>query len=123
MDVLGLQLEQCCAARRVWDGVSDLPTNALLVQTRDSANFAVLSRHRDLAIEVLGRVMDVHCQAPLVRKAARAVRGTPLKVLLGFESGIGRGVEIDTGFEAILLRELTARFVEIGIGEGAEQCA
>ncbi|NRA58925.1 MAG: hypothetical protein HRU13_12495 [Phycisphaerales bacterium] len=119
MDVLEQQLKHSCAAMRGWDGVIDLPTNALLVLKRDRENVALLGRHRDLALEVLGRVMDVYCQAPLVREAAAVLRGVSPKVLLGFETMR----QPARGDEAVLVRELTARFVEAGVGSEVSACA
>ena len=119
MDRLEHQLGASCAAMRTWDGSIDLPSNAIMVLARDRQNLELLNTHRDLALEVLGRVMDIYLRVPIVREAAAVLRGVSPSGLLGFETN-GPATR---GDEAVLIRELTARFVDVGVREGASRCA
>ncbi|MEQ8316346.1 MAG: hypothetical protein RIE77_10755 [Phycisphaerales bacterium] len=110
-----MQLKRSCAAMRAWDGSIDVPTNTVFVLARDRQNLDLLDQHRDLGLEVLGRVMDGHLQVPMVRDAARSIAHENRHAILGY---VPFGLPVQ-GTAAVLIRELTARFVEAGVASCA----
>ena len=107
---LEAQLARACQAMRTWDGSVDTPSNPVLCLQRDLDNVTLLQRHRELAREVGARVLDFHVRHPVVFEAVSACRVAPWPWLLGL---------VDATYprdpSAMLVRELTARFVEKGV--------
>lgn len=107
---LEAQLVKACEALRAWDGAVDTPSNPVLGLKRDMDNVVLLQRHRELAREVGYRVLDFHVRHPVVFEAVSACRIGPWPWLLGL---------VDSTYprdpSSMLVRELTARFVEAGV--------
>ena len=108
---LEAQLIRACSAMRAWDGAADLPSNPMLALMRDLANRKLLAEHAELALLIAGRIRDNHLHAPLLRDCWRALTGYTDAELLGQS----RDRWHPSTPEAMLLRELTARFVEVGV--------
>lgn len=104
------QLVKACEALRAWDGLVDMPSNPVLGLKRDMENVVLLQRNRELAREVGYRVLDFHVRHPVVFEAVSACGVAPRPWLLGL---------VDSTYprdpSAMLVRELTARFVEAGV--------
>jgi|GEM_PF-6230055 len=104
------QLVKACEALRSWDGTLDIPSNPVLCLKRDFENVSLLREHPDLSREVGFRVLDFHVRHHVVFEAVNAHIMAHRPWLLGL---IDRTYPQDPS--AMLIRELTARFVEAGV--------
>jgi hypothetical protein len=113
-NALEAQLAAACRAMRDWDGTIDMPSNPMLCLRHDDANVCVLQRHRELANEVTGRIMDYHVQHSMVSACVDTYRHALWCWVFGiYDSTFPRDPT------AMLLRELAARFVEAGVASCA----
>ncbi|MGD1916821.1 MAG: hypothetical protein ACFCBV_11625 [Phycisphaerales bacterium] len=108
---LEAQLVRACSAMRSWDGVAALPSNPVLVLNRDRDNRLLLAGHPELALLIVGRIRENQLRALVLRDCWRTLAGYTDAELLG----LCRNRWHPSTTEAILLRELTARFVEKGV--------
>lgn len=107
---LEAQLVAACEAMRSWDDTIDMPSNPVLCLRRDNDNISLLCKHQDLSREVGYRIMDYHITNIVVRDAVRLHSRAPRPWLLGL---VDATYPLDPA--AMLIRELTARFVEAGV--------
>lgn len=109
---LEAQFIRTLSEMRAWDGTADLPSNPMLALKRDRDNRMLLAQHPELAVLIAGRIRDNHLRCPLLRDCWRTLTGYTDAALLG----LYRDRWHPSTPEAMLLRELTARFVEKGVG-------
>lgn len=104
------RLVAACEAMRSWDDTIDMPSNPVLCLKRDNDNISLLRQHPDLSREVGFRILDYHLNNIVVRSAVNLYSRAPRPWLLGLADAT---YPLDPA--AMLIRELTARFVEAGV--------